>query len=379
MSSSRAYLDYNATAPLRPEARAAMLAALDLTGNASSVHTEGRRARAVIEAGRAEVAALAGARVSDVVFTSGATEAANWVMTRPWRRIVVSAIEHPCVLEAARRSCADVDVLAVKPDGAADVDELARLLAGYGNGDGEILVAVQHANNETGIVQPVADVVAIARDYGARVLIDAVQTAGRIALNFDARGADFMLLSSHKIGGPKGVGALVVSEDARLPAMIVGGGQEKGRRAGTENVEAIVGFGAAAAAARRDLDRAGEIETLRDALEAGLARVTPDVRIIGQGVSRLANTCLAGLAGGKAETIVIALDLNGVAASAGAACSSGTTKRSAVLDAMGVDDDVAQGMVRFSLGWASREEDVAACVSAWQRVNKVRGRERQVA
>lgn len=389
MSAGRTYLDYNATSPLRSEAREAVVCALDAYGNASSVHAEGRRARATIEAARAQVAALAGATPRELVFTSGATEAANWVLSQPWRAVIVSAVEHPAVMVPARRSGARVDVIAVDRSGRIDPEGLGALidavLADVGEiGDGGrradlVLVAVQHANNETGVVQPIAEIAAIAHERGVRVMVDAVQAAGRVAIEQRANAIDFMVLSSHKIGGPQGAGALVVRENAKLDALICGGGQEHGLRAGTENVAAIAGFGAAAAAAQRDLGRTQYFARLRDTLEAALIDATPDVAVMARDAVRLCNTSLVALPGAAAETAVIALDLAGVSASAGAACSSGKTSRSPVLSAMGIGDDIARCAVRFSLGWATTEDDIGRCVRAWQRVDRIRSGARHVA
>lgn len=389
MSAVRTYLDYNATSPLRPEAREVAMRALDAYGNASSVHAEGRRARATIEAARTQVAALAGAAARDVTFTSGATEAANWVMAHPWRSLIVSAVEHPAVMAPARRSGARVDVIPVDSSGRIDPEGLGALIDSVladvsDNGDGgrrgdHVLVAVQHANNETGVMQPIAEIAAIAHERGVRVMVDAVQAAGRVALEQRAHAIDFMVLSSHKIGGPQGAGALVVREEARLDALICGGGQERGQRAGTENVAAIAGFGVAAAAAQRDLDRAEYFARLRDTLEAALIDATPDVAVIARDAVRLCNTSLVALPGAAAETAVIALDLAGVSASAGAACSSGKTSRSPVLAAMGIGEDIARCAVRFSLGWATTEDDIGRCICAWQRVDRIRSGARHVA
>lgn len=384
MNSLRTYLDYNATSPLRPEAREAVMCALDAYGNASSVHGEGRRARAMIEAARAEVAGLAGASTRDVTFTSGATEAANWVLSQPWRTLIVSAVEHPAVMVPALRSGARLEVIPVDSLGRIDPDRLGDLIDGVladpsGGRAEEVLVAVQHANNETGVVQPIAKIAAIAHERGVRLLVDAVQTAGRLPLDQRAHAFDYMMVSSHKIGGPQGAGALVTSVSAKLGPLIVGGGQERGLRAGTENVSAIAGFAAAAVAARRDLDRSGHLAGLRNSLEAALRDATPDLVVIGGDAERLCNTSLVVLPGAVAETAVIALDLAGVAASAGAACSSGKMSRSPVLAAMGVDEDIARCAVRFSLGWASNEDDIVRCIGAWQRVNRIRSSARQVA
>lgn len=389
MIGSRTYLDYNATAPLRPEAREAMLQVLETFGNASSVHTEGRQARATIEAARAQVATLAGAAARDVIFTSGATEASNWVMAQPWRAIFISAVEHPAVSAPARRTGARVAVIPVDHAGRIDSDALGALIDSVIDDVSEVadeamrgdlvLVAVQHANNETGVVQPIAEIASVVHERGARLMVDGVQAAGRVVLDQRGHEIDYLLLSSHKIGGPQGVGALVVREGAALQPLLVGGGQERGQRPGTENVAAIAGFGAAAAAALRDLDGVEHLAALRDQLLTGLMQATRDLSVIGGDANRLCNTLLVSLPGVASETAVIAFDLAGVAVSSGAACSSGKTNRSPVLAAMGVADDIAKCAVRFSVGWATTEDDIARCVAAWRRVEKIRNGDRRVA
>jgi len=375
MSTTRAYLDWNAGAPLRPEARAAMLAALDAVGNPSSPHTEGRRVRAVVEDAREEVAALVGARPAEVVFTSGATEANNAVMGGRWRTILLAGIEHDSVLAPARNLARGghtrlVD-LAVNAGGrieAADVADRAREVAG----DGPALLSLQLANNETGVVQPVAAVAEAAQSLrlaqGLAVHTDAVQGAGRVVVNLRALGVDYLSLSAHKIGGPKGVGALVIRDGAALPAFIAGGGQERRRRAGTENVPAIAGFGAAARAAACDVGAISRVQALRDRVEVEIMAITPSAVVIGAGAERLPNTTSVALPGASAETLVIALDLAGVAVSAGAACSSGKVGASHVLDAMGLEPALARAAIRVSLGWGSTEGDVKAFADAWARV-----------
>ncbi len=383
MNGARTYLDYNATAPLRPEARAAVMTALDSFGNPSSVHAEGRRTRAVIEAARNEVAALVGGVSRNVIFTSGATEAANTVLGAEWQTLMVSAVEHPAVMAPAQCSAAELHVIPVDGAGRIDVEMLGasidRILAYGRKRPADTLIAVQHANNETGVVQPVAEISAVARERGVRVMVDAVQSAGRLEIDQLGHIIDYVVLSSHKIGGPKGAGALIVADGAKFKSLIAGGGQERGRRAGTENAAAIAGFAAAAACARQEVSDAGRLAVLRDRLEDGVMAATPDAMVIGGHAPRLANTSLVALAGAAAETAVIALDLAGVAASAGAACSSGKTTRSPVLAAMGVDDDIAVCAVRFSLGWATTEDDVIRCIQAWQRVSRIRNGVREVA
>lgn len=371
----RTYLDWNATAPLRPEARSAMVAALDVFGNASSIHTEGRAARGMIEAARVEVAALVGAEPGDVSFTSGATEANNWVIRSGWDRIVLSGLEHDSVLAAAEASCARLDWMSVASTGVVDDQLLVEHVRGGGEPAGRALLALQFANNETGVVQPVTDVVAVARQHGMPVLCDAVQAAGRIAIDFKTLGADYLTISAHKLGGPKGLGALVARPGSRLQALIAGGGQERRQRAGTENTAAIAGFGAAAAAARRELISAStRMLELRTHLERGLAASTPDAQIIGVDADRLPNTTCVALPGRQAELLVVGLDLADVAVSAGAACSSGKVGRSRVLEVMQLGEAVAEGAIRVSLGPTTTHEDIAAFLAAWNVVAAKRRR-----
>jgi cysteine desulfurase len=366
MKATRAYLDWNATAPLRSEARAAMLAALDAVGNPSSPHTEGRRARAIVEDAREEVAALVGAKLAEVVFTSGGTEANNAVLAGGWETICFAGVEHDSVRVPARGSGAQAVDLPVDADGVVRVAALDGL--GQEASGRRALLSLQLANNETGVLQPVAQAAALARAGGLSVHTDAVQAAGRIAVDFEALGVDFLSLSSHKLGGPKGVGALVIRDGAALPPLIAGGGQERRRRAGTENVPAIAGFGAAARAASRNLAQMDRVRALRDRLEAEVRAITPPTVVIAAEAERLPNTASVALPGTSAETLVIALDLAGVAVSAGAACSSGKVGASPVLEAMGLDPSLARAAVRVSLGWGSTGRDVETFIDAWARV-----------
>src|SRR5262245_46513452 len=319
----RAYLDWNATAPLRSQARAAMVTALDLLGNPSSVHAEGRAARQIVETARAQVAALVGAEPRNVVFTAGGTEANALALSprsgRGCERLVVSAIEHPSVRSGGR--FAAVETAAVTPAGVIDLDALQRQLAT----GGRALVSLMLANNETGVIQQVAEAARRVHAAVGLLHVDAVQAVGRIACDINAIGADLLTLSGHKIGGPKGVGALIKSEEAtHLDPLVTGGGQERGARAGTENLAAIAGFGAAVAAAQATLVTDGaHMLRLRERLEAGLRRANSEVVVFGSAVDRLPNTTLFTAPGLKAETAVIAFDLEGVAVSSGAACSSG--------------------------------------------------------
>jgi cysteine desulfurase len=365
----RAYFDWNATAPLRKEARAAMIAALDLCGNASSVHAEGRAARRLIEDARERVAARVGAAPSNVVFTSGGTEA-NALALSPLTgegkhdRLLVSAIEHPSVLAGGRFAPEAVDTLAVDANGRVDLAALKQRLAGLSGS--KALVSVMLANNETGVIQPIEDVAALAHEAGCLLHVDAVQALGRIPVNINALAADLLTISAHKIGGPKGVGALIRREEGLHIEPLIRGGQERGARGGTENVAGIAGFGAAASAVLAHLDEERSLmAALRDRLEAGLRTATPGVVIFGAAAGRLPNTTLFAVRGLKAETAVIAFDLEGVAVSSGAACSSGKVAPSHVLAAMGVPSDLARGGVRVSLGPTTTESDLERFQNAW--------------
>jgi cysteine desulfurase len=367
----RVYLDWNATAPLRPQARAAVSAAHDVVGNPSSVHAEGRIARRLIEEAREHVAALVGAEPRNVVFTSGGTEA-NMLALAPASardRLLVSAIEHPSVLAGGRFPAAAVERLPVDADGEVVLEALERRLVALG---GRALVSVMLANNETGVVQPVSQAARLVHAAGSLLHVDAVQGCGRIPFDINALEADLVTISGHKIGAPKGVGALV-RRDASVPfpaPLITGGGQERGVRAGTENVAAIAGFGAAATAARASLAVDGaRMAALRDRLEAELKAATPQVIIFGAGTERLPNTTLFAVPGMKAETAVIAFDLEGIAVSSGAACSSGKVQPSHVLAAMGVSPSLARAAVRVSLGPTTAEFDLERFNQAWIRVS----------
>ncbi len=364
---SRTYLDYNATAPLLPEARKAMIAALDVTGNASSVHGEGRRARGIVEAAREDVARLVGAKPSEVVFTSGATEANAWVMAQSWDTIFVSGIEHDSVLAPAKASGAHIIAIPVSADGIALVSEVARH-AKSGVKLGRTLVVLQLANNETGVIQPVAELAALAREQNFAMHVDAVQGAGRLPIDFAALGVTTLSLSAHKLGGPKGVGALLIRDHVDLVPFVRGGGQERRRRAGTENIAAIAGFGAAAGAARAAIGAAPRIAQLRDNLEAGVRQLSTNVLLIGAQSPRLANTSAIALPGKHAESMVIKLDLAGIAVSAGAACSSGKVGTSHVLLSMGFDAAIAGAAIRVSLGPETSEHDIAAFITAWKTI-----------
>jgi cysteine desulfurase len=368
------YCDHNATSPLRPESLAAMTAALALGGNPSSVHAAGRAARAVAEKARAQVARLVGARAGEVIFTSGSTESNSLAL---WgaihgaldaeariTRLFVSAIEHSSVLATARNIAERVagvrlEIIPVMADGVVDLEALRVQLR---EGKGRALVAVMAANNETGAVQPIAEVSRLAREAQALLLVDVVPAAGKIDLDFSL--CDYMTLSAHKIGGPQGVGALVVRDDAPLAPQILGGGQQMGRRAGTENLSGIAGFGVAAEIAATDSEERARIAGLRDRFEAALKALAPDAVVFSADVPRLCSTSDFAIPGVTAENALIALDLDGVMVSSGSTCSSGKVTISHVLRAMGVDEALAAGALRVSFGWNSDAADADAAIAS---------------
>jgi cysteine desulfurase len=354
------YLDYNATAPVRPEVVEAMREMLGRTGNPSSVHRFGREARRVLEQARAAVAAMVGAAPGQVVFTSGGTEANNQALRNARGPVAVSAVEHDSVLAAAP----DAPRLPVDAEGRIDLGALERALAGLA----PELVSVMLANNETGVIQPVAEVAEVARRHGARVHCDAVQAAGKLAIDIRALGVDFLTLSAHKFGGPQGVGALVVRDGLEPDALLRGGGQERRWRPGTENLPGIVGFGRASELAMADADWPERTGALRDRLEAQIAALAPATRVFGRSTERLPNTSCLSMPGVSNQTQLIELDLAGIAVSTGSACSSGRVGPSHVLAAMGVDPAEAASAIRISLGWASTPEDVDHFVEAWARL-----------
>jgi cysteine desulfurase len=369
----RVYLDWNATAPLRPEAREAMAVVFDLGGNPSSVHAEGRRARGLVEQARAMIAGAVGALPRNVVFTSGGTEANALALTPrlrrgsgfPVKRLLVSAIEHASVLAGGRFPAESVGTIGVTRTGLLDLERLRAAL----EGGPPALVSVMLANNETGAVQPVAAAGEIVHSAGGLLHVDAIQAFGKMPCDINVMNADLVTLSAHKVGGPKGAGALILAEGLQAPAPLLrGGGQERGRRAGTENVAGIAGFGAAAKAATAvqepDAIRLGN---LRNRLESGL-RQTPGMIVFADKVARLPNTTLFTVPGLKAEAAVIGFDLAGIAVSSGSACSSGKVQPSHVLEAMGFGPQLAEGAVRLSLGWSTSDADVERCLEAWRKL-----------
>lgn len=381
------YLDHNATSPLRPESLSAMTHALAVGGNPSSIHAKGRAARTITEEAREKVARLAGAKADEVIFTSGATESNNLALfgavegslaeneTRV-TRIFVSAIEHSSVLATADRLAerfpwVRVERLAVTSEGVIDLEGLRVALR---EGKGRALVAVMAANNETGVVQPIADVSKLAREAKALVLVDAVPAAGKIRIDFSL--CDYMTLSAHKIGGPQGSGALVVRENTPLHPQLVGGGQQKGLRAGTENLSGIAGFGAAAHTLEDGEGERARIQHLRDHFETALKQAVPEAVIFGVTQTRLCSTSCFAIPGLVAETALIGLDLDGVMMSSGSTCSSGKVSVSHVLAAMGVEEKLAGAALRASFGWSSTMADVNAAVASLVKLReRVSGKE----
>lgn len=366
MTRSSAYFDYNATAPALPEVAEAVARVMIEGGNPSSVHGSGRRAHARVEEARRKVAALIGAAARDVIFTGGGTESnalglKGLIATQKIERLIVSPTEHPSVLDLVKAVDVDVAFVPVDSDGLVERDAFCTLL----ESDQKTLVSIMLANNETGVIQPIRDFAKIAKGAGAFIHTDAVQAAGKIPVNFEDLGVDLLTLSAHKLAGPQGVGALVLKSGLALAPLTHGGGQELGRRSGTENVAGIVGFGMAADIALGKIRKNISSKDLRDGLEAALLAAAPEAVIIGAGAPRLPNTILIGLPGVPADAQIIQMDLAGFAVSSGSACSSGKVSRSHVLDAMNVGDALAGSAMRISLGWGTDEEQISGFLDAW--------------
>jgi len=357
------YMDWNATAPVRPEAQHAVAAALAFGGNPSSVHAFGRHARKTMEEARGRLADLVGAAAENVIFTSGGTEANVLAIgSRGERRLIVSAIEHDSVLRPARD--AGAATIHVTQDGVVDLDHLRFLLEQDAR---PALVSLMLANNETGVIQPVAEAAKIAHDHGALVHCDAVQAIGRMPVDLAALDVDFLTLSGHKLGAPQGIGALVLGRAVAVAPLLLGGGQERGRRAGTENLPGIAGLGAALAALEpRETVQVGR---MREVLERGLQEQDPAVTIFGAAAPRLLNTLCFAAGSMTAETAIMALDLAGIAVSAGSACSSGKVRPSHVVSAMGFDAATAARAIRVSLGHENTMAEVDAFLAAWSRIH----------
>ena len=360
---SRSYLDFNATAPARPEVIDAVAGAMRDLGNASSVHTEGRSARGRVEKARAKVASLVGATADSVVFTASGTESNNQALrAADCERIIVSAIEHESVLQAR----SDAVICPVRPDGLVDLEVLECLLA---QSNVSTIVSVMLANNETGIIQPVREAAQLAHAAGALFHCDAVQAAGKIPVDMVSLNVDSMALSAHKVGGPQGVGALIYRKPSAIQRLIHGGGQESGLRAGTENVPGIVGYGVAAESALAGLGSFRKLEALRDELERRVLQIEPSVKIFGKGLARLPNTSKFATQELTSELQVMGLDLDGVSISAGSACSAGRIETPYVLAAMGVPEKFGLCAIRVSLGWTSTADDIDRFIVAWKKLH----------
>jgi cysteine desulfurase len=369
MTPSRTYCDYNATAPLRPEARAAMLAVLDRAGNPSSVHAEGRKARATVEGARETVAGAIGACRDDIAFVSGGTEAVATALRGAMKAsgetvLVTSDIEHDAVTSLASQTSA----WPVRADGVVDLDWLQQRVAVLKADGQRPLVSLMLVNNETGVIQPVVEAAAIVRAAGGLIHCDAIQGLGKLAVSVVDLDVDYLSLSAHKVGGPQGVGAVYVKPGAPFAAIQTGGGQEFGRRAGTENSAGVAAFAAAAAAAVNDLRSYASLASHRDRMEARLKAAAPGLRIHGEAGPRVAGVSCFGVEGLPSETQIMGLDLAGFAVSAGSACSSGKVKPSRVLTAMGVSDTAARSAIRASFGWATKPEDFDALADAWLKM-----------
>lgn len=370
------YLDHNATTPVRPEVIAAVSDIMEMTGvNPSSIHGFGRDARKCIENARQSVSALVNAKSEEVIFTGSGTEADNMViMGGNWSCVMISETEHSAVLKTGLLRTGNSQLLPVDKDGVIDLDVLDKRLAEV---KGATLVCVMAANNETGVLQPIKDVVDIARAHGALTLCDAVQAVGKIDVDFAAWNVDYMALSAHKMGGPQGIGALICREGKRLSSLVTGGGQEKGVRAGTENAPGIVGFGVAAKIVKDTwLDTAERLRNYRDELERRVLEISPSSAVFSAKASRLPNTSNISLPGVKSDTQVMSLDLAGVAVSAGSACSAGKVEPSHVLDAMQISHELAMTAIRISFGWNSKSSDVDSFIGPWSKmVQEIPGRE----
>jgi len=381
----RTYLDYNASAPLLDCARDCMAAFFGSVGNASSVHFEGRDARKKLEAARLQLGKLIEANPANIIFTSGATEAANHVLCPTLRaggnelnitQLYVSATEHPCVLQGGRFPADQVTTLPVLESGLLDLDGLREAMERHDHAAGAAMVAVQFANNETGILQPVSQIADIVHEHDGFLVVDAVQALGKVPFTMAETGSDFLFLSSHKIGGPQGAGALVLASGNTSPKpLLCGGGQENYHRGGTENVVAIAGFGAACDWHRENLTKKPHKSALRDSIEAGLSTISLEAGneisqpvFFGKGETRLENTTCFSVPGIRAETALVALDLDGVSVSSGSACSSGKVKQSHVLEAMGASKQEMEGALRVSLGWNSDENDAGRFLDAWKTI-----------
>lgn len=381
----RHYFDYNASAPLLECARDSMIKALSSSGNASSVHFEGREARKYIEKARNALACLIDFKASNIVFTSGATEAANHVLSPVIRaggnelcisQLYICATEHPCMLQGGQFASNKINIIPVDKFGLVDLSALDEMLATHDHAQGHPMVAVQFANNETGVIQSVSEIAEVTHKHEGFLVVDAVQALGKLPVSVEETGADFLIFSSHKIGGPQGVGALVLRDASLSPMpLLKGGGQENYHRGGTENMAAIAGFGAACEWHNQNMTKNIKIFAVRDSIEAGIDTISKEAGnaiaqpvFFGKSVNRIGNTSCFAVAGVKAETILMALDLDGISVSSGSACSSGKVKQSHVLEAMGANDDEMQGAVRLSLGWEEDTLGAERFLAAWKTI-----------
>ena len=357
------YLDYNATAPLRPGVKEAMLEVLDDPGNASSIHAHGRTARKQIETARAQVADLVGATAEQVTFNSGATEANNTILNHyADQQILISAIEHPCIQEACRPAAH----IPVTRDGLIDLAALETLMETHQ----PALVSVMLVNNETGVIQPIEKISTLCRVYQTKLHVDGAQATGKIPFNMAKLGIDYLPLSAHKMGGPQGIGALIVRQSAEPPVLLHGGGQEKRKRGGTENTAGIIGFGVAAAHAKAHIEEFRALSELQNRFETGLRNMASDVVVFGEGAERVANTTCCAIPGTTAETILIAMDLAGICISSGSACSRGKVGQSATLGAMDAPDDLLKAALRISTGWFTTQEEIDKLLEELEKVVK---------
>ena len=382
---ARHYLDYNASAPLLDCARESLIEVMNDTGNASSVHFEGRNARKTIEKARSSFASLINFKATNVIFTSGATEAANHVLSPVIRagghelkvsKLYMGATEHPCVLQGGRFAKEQIEILPTDKNGILDIDYLDKKLESHDVEAGHPMVAVQIANNETGVIQPIKKIAEVIHKHEGFLVADAVQALGKLPISIEETDADFLIFSSHKIGGPQGVGAIVLRDASVSPMpLIEGGGQENYHRGGTENVAAIAGFGAACEWHQKNLTKNIKIFSLRDSIEEQLDTISREVGnhvarpvFFGKGKERLGNTSCFAVAGVKSETALMALDLDGISVSSGSACSSGKVKRSHVLEAMGASQEEMEGAVRLSLGWEEDKMGTERFLAAWRTI-----------
>lgn len=358
------YLDYNATCPLRPGVKEAILESLEIPGNASSIHIYGRDARKSVENARKQVADLIGGNAEKVTFNSGATEGNNTIMNAyASQGVLVSAIEHPCIIELGHST----EMIHVTRDGEIDLEHFEEMIS---KSPPPMMVSVMMVNNETGVIQPLKEIIDVCHVRGIKVHTDATQAAGRTDVNLFLLNADYMTISSHKIGGPQGVGALITTNDTVPPVMVRGGGQEKNHRAGTENVAGIVGFGAAAEHAKKNLSKYQKLEEHQEYLESELKKLNKNIVIFGENADRVCNTTCFSIPGANAETMLIAFDLEGIALSSGSACSSGKVSQSHVLKAMGASEAELKGALRISYGWATTRKDIDKFLNAAETIIK---------